>query len=50
MGSWLAAGAGWKRRAENVIVALMILMFASFLLQIGVALTSSIARSAGRTR
>ena len=34
MGSWLAARRWLKRRAENVIVALLVLMFASFLLQI----------------
>jgi TRAP-type C4-dicarboxylate transport system permease small subunit len=34
MNSWLAAGRWLRRRAENVIVALMALMFVSFLLQI----------------
>ena len=35
MSRWLAAGAWLRRRAENVIVVLLVLMFASFLLQIG---------------
>ena len=35
MNRWLAARAWLRRRAENVIVVLMILMFGSFLLQIG---------------
>ena len=35
MSRWLAAGRWLKRRAENVIVALLTLMFLSFLLQIG---------------
>lgn len=35
MTRWLAAGQWLRRRAENVIVALLVLMFASFLLQIG---------------
>jgi TRAP-type C4-dicarboxylate transport system permease small subunit len=33
--AWLAAGRWLRRRAENVIVALLALMFVSFLLQIG---------------
>ncbi|MFO1312443.1 MAG: TRAP transporter small permease subunit [Burkholderiales bacterium] len=35
MSRWLAAGSWLRRRAENVIVALMVIMFASFLMQIG---------------
>jgi TRAP-type C4-dicarboxylate transport system permease small subunit len=35
MNRWHAAGRWLKRRAENVIVALLTLMFLSFLLQIG---------------
>jgi TRAP-type C4-dicarboxylate transport system permease small subunit len=34
-GPWLAFGRWLKRRAENVIVALIAIMFVSFLLQIG---------------
>lgn len=34
-GPWIPIGRWLKRRAENVIVALMALMFISFLLQIG---------------
>jgi len=35
MSRWLAAGQWLRRRAENVIVVLLTLMFVSFLLQIG---------------
>lgn len=34
MSRWLAAGRWLKRRAENVIVTLLVIMFGSFLLQI----------------
>ena len=35
MTRWLAAGEWLRKRAQNVIVALLVLMFVSFLLQIG---------------